>query len=189
MKNLGKAFILAVLFYVALAFTFGHVKVNVSQQNAAGGGGVTFFPSFMFSTAPPSSANCNPGNLGFYLTTQLPYFCENGVNNATSSGWVAAQANTLEYCGATSGVTQACAKTLEVGGITVYGNVTLNSAATQAITTLPFTSATSYSCTGSDFTTAAGNITFSAYTSGASATIKEAGGATTDVIYYICSGY
>lgn len=96
---------------------------------------------------------------------------------------------TVEFCGATSGATQACAKTVKNLGILVFGNVTLNSAATQAITTLPFTSASTYSCWGSDFTTAAGIVSFSVYTSGASATVKESGGTTADVIYYGCAGY
>ena len=96
---------------------------------------------------------------------------------------------TVMDCGSTSTGTQNCAKTNRPKGIAVYGIVTLPSAATQAITTLPFTGAGTYSCTGSDFTTAAGIISFSAYTSGAQATIRESGGSTTDVIYYSCIGY
>ena len=95
----------------------------------------------------------------------------------------------VEACGSTSGATQACAGTVESPGIIVFGNVTLNSAATQAITTLPFTAAGDYACTGSDYSTAAGIVSFSVYASGASATIKESGGATTDILYYMCVGY
>lgn len=95
----------------------------------------------------------------------------------------------VQFCGATSGATQACAKTVESPGIIVFGNVTLSSAATQAITTLPFTAAGDYSCWGSDYTNAAGIVSFSVYASGASATIKESGGGTSDVLYYSCIGF
>ena len=95
----------------------------------------------------------------------------------------------VEFCGATSGGTQACAKTVQTNPIVVFGDVTLNTATTQAITTLPFTAAADYSCSGSDLTTAAGVVSFSAYTSGAQATIQETGGANTDHLRYMCVGF
>lgn len=91
-----------------------------------------------------------------------------------------------EYCGATSGATQACAKTVQTAPIIVHGDVTLNTATSQSITTLPFSDGT-YSCTGSDLTTAAGVVSFSSYLA-ASVTIAETGGVNTDHLRYICVG-
>jgi hypothetical protein len=94
---------------------------------------------------------------------------------------------TVEYCGATSGGTQACAKTVETLPFIIYGDVTLNTATSQSITTLPFTAAT-YSCTGSDLTTAAGIVSFNTYAN-ASVTIQESGGVNTDHLRYMCVGF
>ncbi|MGD0907682.1 MAG: hypothetical protein ABSA96_08880 [Candidatus Acidiferrales bacterium] len=94
----------------------------------------------------------------------------------------------VEYCGATSGSTQACAKTVENSPVTVFGDVTLNTATSQSITTLPFTSSSSYSCSGSDLTTAAGIVSFNTYAA-ASVTIAESGGVNTDHLRYMCVGY
>jgi hypothetical protein len=91
-----------------------------------------------------------------------------------------------EYCGATSGATQACAKTIQTTPIVVFGDVALNTATSQSITTLPFSDAL-YSCTGSDLTAAAGIVSFNTYAS-SSVTIVETGGANTDHLRYICVG-
>lgn len=93
----------------------------------------------------------------------------------------------VEYCGATTGATQACAKTVQTLPIVVWGDVTLNTATSQSITTLPFTDAL-YSCSGSDLTTAAGVVTFNTYAS-TSVTIVETGGVNTDHLRYVCVGH
>ena len=93
----------------------------------------------------------------------------------------------VEYCGATTGATQACAKTVQTLPIVVWGDVLLNGATTQSITTLPFTD-TLYSCSGSDLTTAAGVVAFSSYLA-ASVTIQETGGANTDHLRFMCVGH
>jgi hypothetical protein len=92
----------------------------------------------------------------------------------------------VEYCGATTGATQACAKTVQTGTFTIYGDVLLNTATSQSITTLPFTGAL-YSCSGSDLTSAAGVVSFNTYAS-SSVTIVETGGANTDHLRYMCVG-
>jgi len=93
-----------------------------------------------------------------------------------------------EYCGATSGSTQACAKTRELKPIIVFGEVTLNTATSQSITALPFTSSTSYACSGSDLTTVTGIVSFNTYAA-ASVTIAESGGVNTDHLRYSCAGF
>lgn len=93
----------------------------------------------------------------------------------------------VEYCGATTGATQACAKTVQTLPIIVWGDVTLNTATSQSITTLPFTDAL-YSCSGSDLTTAAGVVTFNTYAS-TSVTIVETGGVNTDHLRWQCAGH
>lgn len=95
---------------------------------------------------------------------------------------------TIEDCGATTGATQACAKTVKLNPIAIFGDVTLNTATTQSITTLPFTSAASYSCTGSDLTTATGIVSFNTYAA-ASVTIQESGGINTDHLRWMCIGF
>jgi hypothetical protein len=94
---------------------------------------------------------------------------------------------TVEYCGATRGVTQICAKTVEDLPLIIFGEVTLNGASNQSITALPFAAAT-YSCSGSDLTNTAGIVSFSSYTN-ASLTIAESGGGTADHLRYSCVGY
>ena len=93
----------------------------------------------------------------------------------------------VEYCGATTGATHACAKTLEILPVILYGDVLLNSATSQSITALPFTAST-YSCTGSDLTTATGVVSFNTYAK-SSVTIAESGGTNTDHLRYVCVGY
>lgn len=92
----------------------------------------------------------------------------------------------IEYCGATSGATQACAKTVQTNSFEVFGDVTLNTAATQSITTLPFTTNT-YACVGSDLTTPTGIVSFNTYAIG-SVVIQESGGVNTDHLRYHCVG-
>jgi len=95
----------------------------------------------------------------------------------------------FQDCGSTSGATQNCANTVKPVWFSVRGDVLLNSAATQAVGSLPFTSSSSYSCVCSDLTSAAGICNFTTYTSGASATIQESSGSTTDHLRYQCSGF
>lgn len=93
-----------------------------------------------------------------------------------------------EACGATSGASQPCAKTVQTLPIIIFGDVTLNTATTQSITTLPFSGAANYSCAGSDLTNAAGIVSFNTYAT-ASVTIQESGGANTDHLRYTCVGF
>lgn len=93
----------------------------------------------------------------------------------------------FNYCGATSGGTQACANTAFNLPLIVWGDIALNSATSQSITMLPFADAT-YSCSGSDLTTAVGIVSFNTYAS-ASVTIVETGGANTDHLRYQCIGH
>lgn len=94
----------------------------------------------------------------------------------------------VQYCGLTSGASQTCANTVEKLPIIIYGEVTLNSAATQSITSLPFTAAADYSCWGSDLTTAAGIVSFNTYAA-SSVTIQESGGVNTDHLRWGCAGF
>jgi len=92
----------------------------------------------------------------------------------------------VEYCGATSGASQPCAKTVQTLPYVVWGDVTLNTATSQSISTLPFTDGL-FSCTGSDLTTPTGIVSFNTYVS-ASVTIQESGGTNVDHLRYICVG-
>lgn len=94
----------------------------------------------------------------------------------------------VENCGATTGGTQACAKTVQTLPIIVFGDVLLNTATTQSITTLPFTAGADYSCSGSDLTTTAGTVFFNTYAA-ASVTIGENGGTNADHLRYLCIGF
>jgi len=93
---------------------------------------------------------------------------------------------TALYCGATTGATQLCAQTLTRLPFVAWGDVLLNTAVTQSITGLPFTTAT-YSCSGSDLTTNTGIITFQTYAN-ASVTIQENGGTNADHLRFVCFG-
>jgi hypothetical protein len=94
----------------------------------------------------------------------------------------------VEYCGATSGAGQPCAKTVQTLPIIIWGDVLLNGAVSQSITTLPFTDAL-YSCTGSDLTTpTTGIVSFTTYAS-ASVTILETSGTNADHLRYVCVGH
>ncbi len=108
-----------------------------------------------------------------------------GVVLPDSSGTVSFAA--AQYCGATSGGTQACTNTVKVLPIIVFGEVTLNTATTQSITSLPFTG-TTYSCSGSDLTTATGIVSFNTYGT-TSVIIQESGGVNTDHLRYLCVGF
>ena len=94
----------------------------------------------------------------------------------------------VEYCGATSGGTQACAQTRELNPIIIFGDVLLNTATSQSITALPFTSSSSYSCSGSDLTSTGGIVSFNTYAA-ASVTIQELNGTTSDHLRYVCAGF
>lgn len=91
----------------------------------------------------------------------------------------------LEDCGSTT----TCAKTPETGALIVRGSVAFPTATTVVVGALPFSSASSYSCTAGDATTAAGVINATTYTSGASVTFTETGGVNTDTARYICVGF
>jgi hypothetical protein len=92
------------------------------------------------------------------------------------------------HCGATSGATQSCSRNKHALSMIVFGDVMLNSGSSQSITELPFSSAASYSCSGSDLTHIAGLVTFTAY-EGSSVAIQETGGGLTDHLRYLCVGF
>lgn len=92
---------------------------------------------------------------------------------------------TFQDCGTTT----TCANTQKTAATEVIGRVSFPTATTVTVTSLPFTSATSYNCVAQDVTTAAGVINATTYTSGASVTFTETGGVNTDAIRYQCSGF
>lgn len=98
---------------------------------------------------------------------------------------IVAKHPTIQYCGTTT----TCANTAQTGVLVVYGTVALSSGtpSTATITALPFTSSSTYVCTGTEATNAIGNLIKFANASGASTVIT--GPATvTDVIGYHCIG-
>jgi hypothetical protein len=126
------------------------------------------------------------GSVGGSITLKAPATA--GTNTITYPAATGTSSlDVVEYCGATSGGTQACAKTVQTLPIIVWGDVLLNTATSQSITTLPFTDAL-YSCTGSDLTTIAGIVSFNTYAS-ASVTVQEFGGVNTDHLRYVCVGH
>jgi hypothetical protein len=135
-------------------------------------------PLFPFSTAVIGSA-ANMSSSQTSLAT-----ANRTVSWPDASGTVSLAA--VEYCGATTGATQACAKTVQTLPYIAWGDVTLNTATSQSISTLPFTDGL-FSCTGSDLTTPAGIVSFNTYVS-ASVTIQESGGVNTDHLRYMCVG-
>lgn len=90
----------------------------------------------------------------------------------------------VENCGTST----TCAQTVLTNPIIVRGDVTFPTATTVSLSSLPFTSSSSYSCTASDLTSAAGVVNATTYTSGAAVTFTETGGSTTDHARYICVG-
>jgi hypothetical protein len=162
--------------------------INSQCDNIAGGS--TAYAWDIVTWAGPSdstfigikaqSGNCvNDHITGVVIQT-------NGTNGQCRPYISPASLSTVDYCGATTGGTQACAKTLQAFPIVVWGDVQLDTSTSQSITTLPF-SDSFYSCTGSDLTTAAGIVSFNTYAS-ASVTIQETGGVNTDHLRYICVG-
>lgn len=92
---------------------------------------------------------------------------------------------TIQDCGTTT----ACANTAVTAPFIVFGTVALSSGApsTATITQLPFTSSTSYVCTGTEVTSATGNLIAFGNVNGGSTVIT--GPATvTDTINFICVG-
>jgi hypothetical protein len=92
---------------------------------------------------------------------------------------------TLVDCGTTS----TCSAARKTAALIVRGSVALPTAATVTVTSLPFTSSSSYSCTAGDQTNPAGVINATTYTSGSSVTFTETDGVNTDTIRYICVGF
>jgi hypothetical protein len=92
---------------------------------------------------------------------------------------------TLDDCGTTS----ACLSTQKTAALIVRGSVAFPTAKTVTVTSLPFTSSSSYSCTAGDQTTAAGVVNATTYASGSSVTFTETNGVNTDTIRYICVGF
>jgi hypothetical protein len=142
----------------------------------------------VWGSAEPQLLFSSGHNSGVFASLQPSAGFTNGTNwkLPPTSGTVALA--TVEYCGATSGRTQACAKTVENLPLIIFGDVTLNGASTQSITSLPFTGAATYSCSGSDLTDRIGIVSFNNYAK-ASVTIAESGGGTSDHLRYMCSGY
>jgi hypothetical protein len=171
---------------------------------------------FVYLTNPSITAFCSSGTCdsnflsGIALNAGSAVFGSQGFSSggiwrfnsevgSTSSGSIQVfnggaspvlNSTTVEvaYCGLTSGGSQPCAKTIQANPIVVYGEVALNTATSQSITTLPFTAGADYSCTGSDLTTVTGIVSFNTYAA-ASVTIQESGGVNTDHLRYICVGF
>lgn len=113
---------------------------------------------------------------------------EGGNNTITDpAGSGTASLAAFAYCGATTGATQDCANGVQTLPISIWGDVLLNSTASQTVTKLPFTD-NLYSCTGSDLTTATGIVSFSSYAP-ASVIIQETNGTNNDHLRYICIGH
>lgn len=123
------------------------------------------------SSAPAASSN---------TTGQLVVPTATPVANLT-----AANHPTLDDCGTTS----TCSATQKTAALIVRGSIPFPTATTVTVTALPFTSASSYSCTAGDATTAAGIVNATTYTSGSSVTFTETGGANTDTMRYVCVGF
>ncbi len=139
-----------------------------------------------FSGTVIASAFVVPGSTSGSVTHTAPAVAgETTITDPAASGTTSLAA--AEYCGATTGDEQSCARNIQILPIIVWGEVRLNSAASQAIKKLPFTDAL-YSCTGSDLTTATGIITFLSYAAD-SVTIQETSGQDTDHLRYICVGH
>lgn len=158
----------------------GYISLNPFTDVITFGGDVSGSAAIGTATAAGTPNRINlptiTGTAGQVLKTD--------GSNPQQASWVTPFIG--EYCGATSGATQACAKTQQTAPLIIHGDVTLNTATSQSITTLPFSDAL-YSCSGSDLTTAAGVVTFTTYAS-TSVTIVETGGNTTDHLRYICVG-
>jgi hypothetical protein len=92
---------------------------------------------------------------------------------------------TLVDCGTTS----TCSAARKTAALIVRGSVAFPTATTVTVTSLPFTSSSSYSCTAGDQTNPAGVINATIYTSGSSVTFTETNGGNTDTIRYICVGF
>jgi hypothetical protein len=92
---------------------------------------------------------------------------------------------TIQDCGSTS----ACANTAKTAAIIVRGSVAFPTASTVSLSSLPFTSASTYTCIGQDTTTAAGVINATTYTSGSAVTFTETNGVNTDTMRYVCTGW
>lgn len=167
-----------------LWFTSGQISTNEAYEIA---NNLSFAP-----TNCPSGAVCMmpTQKLGIGGSTQFMGLLTHGntANRTYTFPNVSGTASlaAVQYCGATSGGTQACANTVQTLPIIVWGDVTLNTASSQSITSLPF-SGTTYSCSGSDLTNVAGIVSFNTYMS-ASVTIAESGGGTSDHLRYQCVG-
>lgn len=154
--------------------TFGQIAANTPGSATIGSSAIPF-------------ASLAIGSLANQTTTQTSLATANRAVAWPDAAGTASLA-VVQNCGLTSGATQACAGTAQTKPVFAYGEVTLNTATTQSITSLPFTSSSSYSCTGSDLTTAAGVVSFNTYTA-TSVTIQESSGVNTDHLRYVCIGF
>lgn len=111
------------------------------------------------------------------------------IAGSTAIGLPAANGTASLFVMQDCGTGTACTGTVKTNPIIVRGEVVFPSATTVSLSALPFTGATTYSCTGSDLTTAAGVISFTTYTSGTAVTLTETGGTNVDHARYICVGF
>lgn len=151
----------------ALNGTVNWLSKNSSDVLVVGGSAGATFSGQISSTL-------SAGTAPFSITSTTP------VANLTVSNHP-----TLADCGSTT----TCAKTQETSALIVRGSVAFPTASTVTVTSLPFTSASTYSCTAGDATTAAGIVNATTYTSGSSVTFTETKGVNTDTMRYICVGY
>jgi hypothetical protein len=151
----------------ALTGTVNWLSKNSSDVLLVGGSAGATFSGQIASTLPTGTAP-------FSITSTTP------VANLTVSNHP-----TLEDCGSTT----TCAKTQEISALIVRGSVAFPTASTVTVTSLPFTSESTYSCTAADATTAGGIVNATTYRSGSSVTFTETSGVNTDTMRYICVGY
>lgn len=151
----------------ALNGTVNWLSKNSSDVLLVGGSAGATFSGQIASTL-------STGTAPFSITSTTP------VANLTVSNHP-----TLEDCGSTT----TCAKTQKISALIVRGSVAFPTASTVTVTSLPFTSESTYSCTAADATTAAGIVNATTYRSGSSVTFTETSGVNTDTMRYICVGY
>lgn len=172
--------------------------------NITGSGTNTWSGANTFSSTLTSSGTFVPGSAGgtnlgslalpfgnlFFGTAATNNFELTGTATGTRTITAPDTSGTISYPVMQDCTTvTACANTVKANWFIIRGDVAFPTATTVVLTQLPFTSSTSYSCTASDLTTAAGVINATTYTSGASVTFTETNGTNTDHTRYICVGF
>jgi hypothetical protein len=152
--------------------TFNGINFGTDNANDIGATG-THRPRNVYA-ATQFISQVDTGTAPFSIASTTP------VANLTVSNHP-----TLVDCGTTS----TCSAARKTAALIVRGSVAFPTATTVTVTSLPFTSSSSYSCTAGDQTNPAGVINATIYTSGSSVTFTETNGGNTDTIRYICVGF